>query len=48
MMLRDDDELFLDDVTVADLEKALNVKVSAVLNDGYDFVEKLLGEELEF
>ena len=48
VMLRDDDELFLDDVTVADLEKALNVKVSAVLNDGYDFVEKLLGEELEF
>lgn len=48
VMLRDDDELFLDDVTVADLEKALGVKVSAVLNDGYDFVEKLLGEELEF
>lgn len=48
VMLRDDDEIFLDDVTVADLENALDVKVSAVLNDGYDFVEKLLGEELEF
>ncbi len=47
-MLRDDDNIFLDDVTVRDVENALNVKVLPVLNDGYEFVEKVLGEELEF
>ncbi len=47
-MLRDDDEIFLDDTTVQDVEKALNTKIISVLNDGYDFVEKILGKELEF
>ena len=45
-MLRDDDEIFLDDTTVEDVERALGMKVSAALNDGYDFIEKILGEEL--
>lgn len=45
-MLRDDDEIFLDDTTVAQVEEALSMKVIAVLNDGYDFVEKILDEEL--
>lgn len=45
-MLRDDDEIFLDDTTVAQVEEALGMKVIAVLNDGYDFVEKILDEEL--
>lgn len=48
VMLRDSDDVFLDDVTVADVEKALNVEVISVLNDGYDFIEKILGEKLEF
>lgn len=48
VMLRDEDDIFLDDVTVSDIEKELDVTVTAVLNDGYDFVEKLLGIELEF
>ena len=47
-MLRDDDNIFLDDTTVEDVEKALNVKIVPVLNDGYEFVEKILDEELEF
>ncbi len=47
-MLRDNDGIFLDDTTVGDVEKALNVKVISVTNDGYEFVEKILGEELEF
>lgn len=47
-MLRDDDEIFLDDVTVSDVEKALNVRIEDVTNDGYEFIEKILGEELEF
>ncbi len=47
-MLRDDDDIFLDDTTVFDVEKALNTKITPVFNDGYDFIEKILGEELEF
>lgn len=47
-MLRDDDNIFLDDTTVEDVEKALGVKIVPVLNDGYEFVEKILDEELEF
>lgn len=47
-MLRDDENVFLDDTTTEDLEKAFNTKVIPVLNDGYDFVEKILGEELPF
>lgn len=48
VMLRDDDEIFLDDVTVREVEEKLNVEVITTLNDGYDFIEKILGEELEF
>ncbi len=47
-MLRDNDDIFLDDVRVCDVEKELGIKVESVLNDGYDFVEKITGEELEF
>lgn len=35
------DKIFLDDKTVEDVEKALNIKVVTVENDGYDLVEKL-------
>lgn len=48
VMLRDNDEIFLDDVSVSQLEKELGIKVESVLNDGYDFIEKITGEELEF
>lgn len=47
-MLRDDDNIFLDDTTVSDVERELNVKIIPVINDGYEFTEKVLGEELEF
>lgn len=47
-MLRDDDEIFLDDTTVAQVEEALGMEVVSVLNDGYEFIEKIIGEELEF
>ena len=39
------DMIFLDDKTVEDVEKQLNVKVVTVENDGYDLVNKL-GEVL--
>ncbi|MDO5396867.1 MAG: DUF512 domain-containing protein [bacterium] len=47
-MLRDDDEIFLDDTTVAQVEDALGMPLIPVLNDGYEFIEKIIGEELEF
>lgn len=47
-MLRDDDDVFLDDTTVSQIGDVLNTKITPVLNDGYDFIEKVLGEELEF
>ncbi len=40
-MLRHEEEVFLDNLSISDVEKALNVKVVVVENDGYDFVEKL-------
>ena len=42
-MLKADSDVFLDDVTVSELEEELNLKVVPVYNDGYDFLEKLLG-----
>lgn len=42
-MLRDGTDTLLDDVTVSDLEEALNVKVLPVENDGYEFLDALLG-----
>ncbi len=45
-MLRDDDEIFLDDTTVSDVEEALEMKIISVINDGYEFIEKIIGEEI--
>ncbi len=47
-MLRADEDVFLDDTTVGQVEEALGVKITSVLNDGYDFIEKIIGRELEF
>lgn len=41
-MLRADDDVFLDDISLTELEKRLNIKIVPVLNDGEDFVQKLL------
>ena len=41
-MLRSGEEVFLDDVTVAEMEKTLQVKVDIVKSSGYDFVEAVL------
>lgn len=48
VMLRGDDEIFLDDTTVSDVEKALGMPITAVDNDGFIFIERVLDEELEF
>lgn len=44
-MLKVDEPIFLDDVSIKDVERELSAKVIAVENDGYDFLKKLLGEE---
>ena len=43
-MLRSGEEVFLDDVTLQDMEKALQVKTDIVKSSGYDFVNAILGE----
>lgn len=43
VMLNSDGELFLDNLSVEDVEKALNVRISVVIsNDGADFVSKII------
>ena len=44
-MLRYENDMFLDNVTVEELEKALNVKTVITENDGYDLIDKILGIE---
>lgn len=45
-MLRSGEDILLDDVTVSELEAALDVRAEAVQNDGEAFIEKLLGIEI--
>ncbi len=42
VMLRHENDMFLDDVTVTELEKALNIRVQPVNNDGYELVDAIL------
>ncbi len=42
-MLRRDSTEFLDDLTVADVEKELDVKIRSVLNDGYELLDAVMG-----
>lgn len=41
-MLRHNEDVFLDNLTVSDVEKALDVKIIPVNNDGYELLEALL------
>lgn len=41
-MLRADDDVFLDDMHIAELSNKLSVPVIPVANDGYEFAEKIL------
>ncbi len=41
-MLRSGEDIFLDDMTVRELERALQVPINIVKSSGYDFVEALL------
>lgn len=42
-MLRRDSDVFLDDLTVKDVESALNVSVRAVKNDGFELLDAMTG-----
>lgn len=44
-MLRSGEEVFLDDVTVRELEKTLQVPINIVKSSGYDFVDMILGND---
>ena len=43
--LRSDEDVFLDDMTLYDVEKALGCRVSMSPNDGYEFVRTIIGGE---
>lgn len=42
-MLRRDSDEFLDDLTIPDIEKELNITVRTTENDGYDLLDALIG-----
>ena len=42
--LRSGDEVFLDDMTVAEMKNALQVKIDIVKSSGYDFIDAVLGK----
>lgn len=42
MLMRDSD-IFLDDLTISDVEKALNTKIVITKNDGYELLDAILG-----
>jgi NifB/MoaA-like Fe-S oxidoreductase len=41
-MLKHDEDVFLDDITLEDVEKALEAKVFSVKVDGKEFLDKLM------
>ena len=45
VMLRHEGDIFLDDVSVEDLERELGVPVIPVNNDGYELLEAVLGSD---
>ncbi len=47
-MLRDGEDIFLDNITLDELEERLSLKVTPVPNDGYAFIEAVIGRSLEF
>lgn len=41
-MLKHDDDVFLDNLSISDVEKELGIEVVVVTNDGFDLLDKLL------
>ena len=47
VMLKADEDLFLDNATPGELSEMLGVKVTPVYVTGYDFIDKLTGREMD-
>jgi len=47
-MLRSGEDVFLDNMTLDELEAALHIKITPIDNDGYEFIERITGKELDF
>lgn len=47
-MLRAGEDVFLDNMTLDELEKELQTKIIPIDNDGYEFIERITGKELDF
>ena len=47
-MLRAGEDVFLDDMTLEEVESELGVKIEVQNADGFEFVESITGEEIEF
>ncbi len=45
VMLRNERDMFLDSITLEELSKNLGVKITAVENDGYELIDKILEKE---
>ena len=45
VMLRDGGDMFLDSITLNELSEKLGVEITPVNNDGYEFVDKILGKD---
>jgi len=45
VMLRDGEEVFLDDITIKELSEALQIKVTVVKSGGQDLVNAILGDD---
>ncbi len=43
--LRSERDIFLDDMSVEELSQKLGIKVTPVENDGYEMIDKILGEQ---
>ena len=43
--LRNERDIFLDDMSVEELSQKLNIKVTPVENDGFEMLDKILGEQ---
>ena len=47
-MLRAEGDMFLDNITLAELKKALSVPVTVVSRGGYELCEAITGKKCEF
>lgn len=43
--LRSERDIFLDDMSVEELSQKMGIKVTPVENDGYELLDKILGEQ---